>query len=117
MTETELQNGLIDAARRLGFLCFHATDARRSEPGFPDLVIVGHGRVLVCECKTQKGKLRGQAVTKRGRVLPGQQDWLNAFDKAGAYTTVVRPEATRDAIGYDEALKIIQAAAEYPKLS
>ena len=115
MTETQLQDGLIDAARRLGFLVYHSADARRSEPGFPDLVIVGHGRILVCECKTQKGRVRGPAVTRRGRVLPGQRDWLTAFDKAGVYADVVRPEATDDAIGYEDALIILQAAAENPR--
>lgn len=111
MTEAALQNGLIDAARRLGFLVFHATDARRSEPGFPDLVIVGYGQVIVFECKSQKGKLRGPSVTRRGRVLPGQRDWLDAFHEACEIAAVVRPEGTSGAIGYDQALDIMKMAA------
>jgi hypothetical protein len=34
---------------------FHTYDSRRSEPGFPDLVICGHGRVIFAEVKRKGG--------------------------------------------------------------
>ena len=95
MTEAELTQNVLDLARALGFLAFHARDSRRSEPGFPDILLVGHGRILVVECKTEKGKLRPAVMGKR-RMLPGQQDWLDAFAECGAEAYLWRPSAWLD---------------------
>lgn len=111
MTEAAIQNGILSCARRLGFLVFHATMAQRAEPGFPDIIVVGHGVVLVFELKTQRGRVREATTTKRGRRMPGQREWLQAFNEAGIPAYLVRPKATADAIGYDDALSMIQAAA------
>ena len=111
MTESQIQQGLMSCARQLGYLVFHATNARQSEPGFPDLVVVGHGIVLVFELKTQRGRVRAATQSKRGRWLPGQMDWLRAFEEAGVPAFLVRPQATADSIGYDEALAMIAEAA------
>lgn len=104
MTEAELQRGLVEAARALGYLVFHATVARRSETGFPDLLIVGHGRVLAWECKTERGRVRPASVTRRGRYLPGQMDWIEAFRAAGIDARIVRPS------DYDAALAALREA-------
>ena len=102
MTEAQMMAGLVQAARTLGYLCFHATIARQSETGFPDLIIVGYGRCFAWECKTARGKLREAATTKRGRYLPSQSDWLNAFAGAGIDARVIRPA------DYDDALAALQ---------
>ena len=41
MSEKEFMQQVVDLARLTGRLVFHAHDSRRSEPGFPDLCIVG----------------------------------------------------------------------------
>ena len=80
MTESELQANIRELAKLLGWLTYHTHDSRRSEPGFPDLVLVGHGRMLVRELKDA-----------RGRVSDEQRDWLEAFDRAGVDQGVWRP--------------------------
>lgn len=123
MTGTDVQDGLIDAARKLGFLVYHANHARGSEPGFPDLLLVGHGHVFALECKSRGEALRGPTTTKAGRVLPGQLDWLEAIASAtrDPIVAIVRPDP-EDVSGedfgdvgewdYAEALSILTAALE-----
>jgi len=86
MTERQLQEAIIAAARALGYLCYHVYDSRRSVPGFPDLVLLRGSRAIVYELKTE-----------RGRVRPEQHDWLAAFNAAGIPAKVIRP-ADLDAV-------------------
>jgi hypothetical protein len=105
MTERQLQDCIVQAARVLGYLVHHQPDSRRSEPGYPDLTIVHPetGALLVIECKTARGRLRGPSVAKKsGRVLPGQAEWIAAFLRAGAGAVIARPADLDDVI---EALK------------
>lgn len=80
MTERDLQTRVLQLARQTGHLAYHTHDSRRSQPGFPDLVLVGPGGVLFRELKTQKGVLR-----------PEQRTWLTTLDDAGADAGVWRP--------------------------
>lgn len=68
------------------WLVFHTYDARRSEPGFPDLVCVHpkHG-VVFAELKMPDG-----------RLSDAQKRWLTALDRAGARPYVWRPNNYRD---------------------
>jgi hypothetical protein len=120
LTGTGVQDGLIEAARTLGYLVFHinAENAIGNEPGFPDLVIVGHGRCIVIECKSQREPFRAASETKRGRWMPGQLEWLGAFTAAGVDAFVCRPEqaaqpdqALYREVGYDGMLQFLQLAA------
>lgn len=65
MSEDELQAAIIGLAPALGYLCFHVYDSRRSNPGFPDLVMVGPHRLIFAELKDEKNK-----------ATLDQQDWL-----------------------------------------
>jgi hypothetical protein len=67
VSEAALQALILDAARWTGWFVYHTHDSRRSQPGFPDLVLVHRdtGRVLFRELKTDKGKL-----------TPAQREWL-----------------------------------------
>lgn len=87
MRERELQTGVLSLARLMGLLVYHTYDSRRSQPGFPDLVIVGPRGVLYRELKTING-----------RVSPDQQKWLAALQRAGQDAGVWRPDQWPDVI-------------------
>jgi len=83
MLERDLQAKVLRIARDLGYeLTYHTHDSRRSNPGFPDLVLLSlrRGRVLYRELKTE-----------RGRVSPDQQRWLVALREVGCDAGVWRP--------------------------
>jgi hypothetical protein len=82
MTEAQLQACIIAAAQRRSWLVYHTYDSRRSQKGFPDLVLVhaGQKRVLYRELKTQRGSLR-----------PDQKTWLNDLTAVGADAAIWRP--------------------------
>lgn len=90
MSEAELQTNILDLCRVLGLLAYHTHDARRSQPGFPDLVIVGPGGVLFRELKAAKG-----------RCTPVQLVWLDALDAAGADASVWFPGDWPDQIRHE----------------
>ena len=76
---------LVDRLRSMGLEIerYHTWNSRRSEPGFPDEVIVlpRTGRLIVAELKSEKG-----------RVSKNQQRWLDAFATIpGAEVFVWRP--------------------------
>lgn len=76
---------LIERLRLEGFQIerYHTFDSRKSEPGFPDEIIVlpTQGRMIVAELKAEKG-----------RVTPDQARWLEAFTAiAGTEVRVWRP--------------------------
>jgi VRR-NUC domain len=90
MTETELLNGVLAMAGVFGWRSFHVRPARTSHgwrsavqgdgKGFPDLILLGHGRHVVAELKSSRGTLTDE-----------QRDWLDAFEKSGAEVFVWRP--------------------------
>lgn len=106
LTGTAVQNGILECARTLGYYAFHDPNSQRTEPGYPDLTIVGYGALLALEAKSHGEQLRPATVAPRsGRLLPGQAEWIEQF---GAITTVVagvvrdRPEDGE--LGYDDVL-------------
>nr|PZM91078.1 MAG: VRR-NUC domain-containing protein [Thermocrispum agreste] len=80
MSEAELLAAVRQACRTLGLLCYHTHDSRRSERGFPDLVIVGAERVIYRELKSARGRLSAE-----------QRAWLDALVRAGQDADVWRP--------------------------
>ena len=68
MTEKQLQQAVLGLARLNGWLAYHTFDSRRSQPGFPDLVMVRPPRLLCVELKSEKGK-----------PTPDQEAWLEAL--------------------------------------
>lgn len=82
MTEAALQARVLAQARVLGWMAYHTHDSRRSQPGFPDLVLVSErqGRVIYRELKTEKGRLSDP-----------QRVWLRCLKTAGQDAKVWRP--------------------------
>lgn len=82
MKERDLQDKVVRLARSLGWLTYHTHDSRRSEPGFPDLVLLhpARGRLLWRELKTEKG-----------RATPAQKVWLAALSAVGMDAGLWRP--------------------------
>jgi hypothetical protein len=79
MTEAELQRLVIMSCRRLGLHPYHTFDSRRSEPGWPDLVITGTA-MLFRELKSRDGVL-----------TPAQRRWGSRIERAGGDWAVWRP--------------------------
>lgn len=79
MTEAELERavwGLVKLYRLDGY---HTHNSQRSQPGFPDWVIVGK-RIMFRELKSPDGAMR-----------PAQIRWLYGLRAAGADAEVWRP--------------------------
>ena len=79
MTEAELQRLVAELCARLGLAHYHTHDSRRSEPGFPDSVIIGNA-VLFRELKSASGQLS-----------PDQRRWGLRIERAGGNWAVWRP--------------------------
>lgn len=75
MSEATLQRNILSLATvTLDWLGYHTHDSRRSQPGFPDLVLVSarQKRVLFTELKTE-----------RGRQSINQQQWERELRETG----------------------------------
>ncbi|MEM0142446.1 MAG: VRR-NUC domain-containing protein [Candidatus Parvarchaeum sp.] len=79
MSERDLLHNVKQLALLTKWLVYHTYDSRRSDPGFPDLVLV-KDRIIFVELKTAKGRLR-----------PQQKIWLAALEDTGAEVYVWRP--------------------------
>ena len=79
-TENGFQQAVIDYARLMDWSLYHTYDSRRSDDGFPDLVMVRNSDLIIAEVKSETGrlKLKGR-TTKSGRKMLSQLEWLEAF--------------------------------------
>jgi hypothetical protein len=87
VTEAELLSTVRDACRWSGVMCYHVFDSRRSEPGYPDLTLVGLSGVVFRELKSSTG-----------RLTPAQRTWLDRLNAAGADAAVWRPDSWPDRV-------------------
>ncbi len=81
MSETEFQRMVTDLCLYLNLRYYHTYDSRRSNAGFPDLVIVGKNAVIYAELKSSTG-----------RVSTAQREWHDDLASAGQPVYVWRPE-------------------------
>ena len=81
MKERDLQTKTVDLAIRAGWLVYHTYDSRRSEPGFPDLVLV----------HPKYGVLWRELKTERNSPTADQRKWLERLKAAGEDAEVWRP--------------------------
>lgn len=75
---------VIDIAHTYGWMCYHTHDSRHSEPGFPDLLMLGHGRIVFAELKVEE-------ISGKGKVTHYQEVWINGLRAAGQDVYVWRP--------------------------
>jgi hypothetical protein len=94
MSEAELQRLVAELCARLGLAHYHTHDSRRSEPGFPDSVIIGSG-ILFRELKSRDGVLK-----------PEQRRWGSRIERAGGDWAVWRPSDLLDGTILNQLLAI-----------
>ncbi len=82
MSERQLQDAVVEMARWRGWLVYHTHDSRRSEPGFPDLILLRGRRMMAVELKSATGAL-----------TVAQIQWLQGFAKVA--DSVVEVETWR----------------------
>ncbi len=89
ITEKEFLGQIVTFARALGYMVYHTHDSRRSEPGFPDLVMASKkwGKIIYAEIKTSTGK-----------ITAAQDEWIRTLVHAGAEVYVWRPRNWNDII-------------------
>lgn len=83
MREAEFQHKVVDLVKELGLRSWHCVDMRRSEPGWPDLVIIG---------KNGKGILFRELKAAEGVVSVEQLSFLRSLRAAGEDAEVWRPQ-------------------------
>ena len=113
LSEADFQASILKQAKTFGWLCYHTYDSRRSAPGFPDLVLIRDGCLLMSELKTEKGRLTwnqkewlwelvkmNSAVFRVDLWRPGDIDYI--------VSTLIDPERTRDE--YRQRLRSLEAS-------
>lgn len=80
MTERELRQSLVHAAREFGWKVYFSWTSIHSPAGFPDLCMVRGTRLIFAELKTDKGK-----------VSEPQQEWIDALRGTPAECYLWRP--------------------------
>lgn len=77
-SEKQFQQVVLEAARLLGWRCYHTFDSRHSAAGFPDLVMVKGFRLIFAELKVGKNK-----------TTDAQRDWLADLEVVAQFTESV----------------------------
>jgi hypothetical protein len=85
LTERAFQSQVVRLARLFGWACYHTRDSRRSEAGFPDLVMVRRPRVVWAELKSE-----------RGRLSPEQKAWIEELRASGQAVYIWRPSSWQE---------------------
>lgn len=81
-TEAGFQKAVTDLATLRGWLWYHTHDSRRSNPGFPDLVLIRGKRLLFVELKR----------SLKERLRPEQQVWKDRLGAANYVHLLWSPE-------------------------
>lgn len=82
ISERQLLEQVRAYAALRGWLVYHTFDSSRSEPGFPDLVLVRGERLIFAELKSERGK-----------PTPAQGRWALALQAAGQRVYLWRPSS------------------------
>ena len=86
MSEKAYQDQIVQLAKANNWLVYHTYDSRRSEPGFPDLIMVKGRRLIAIEVK-KEGK----------KTTPAQDMWISAMNLVVSTSAwVARPSDWED---------------------
>lgn len=80
LSEKQWQDQVVQLATLYRWRHFHPYNMRRSDPGWPDLVLARAPELIVVELKTDVGRLRKEQVV-----------WLELLAACGVETHVWRP--------------------------
>ncbi len=87
ITEKAFMAQVVKLATLRGWKVYHTYDSRFSTKGFPDLILVRHGRMIAAELKTGKYK-----------TTPEQDAWIEALSNIAGVIAVVWRETHWDEI-------------------
>ena len=92
ITEKAFESQVKDLARLFGWKYYHTWRSFHSPVGFPDCVMIRLSRIIFAELKSEKGK-----------VMPKQQEWLDALEATGKVEVYLwRPS------DFDEIVKVLE---------
>jgi hypothetical protein len=75
MPERELQGLVAEMCAHLGLLHFHVHYAKHMRAGWPDSTIIGAGKVIFRELKSEFGRLTPEQRLVGERLKSAGQDW------------------------------------------
>ena len=81
LAEKDFQSQVIALAKGEGWLTYHVYDSRRSEAGFPDLVLA----------HPERGVIFAELKTDSGNTTDAQDLWFFTLESGGAEVYVWRP--------------------------
>lgn len=81
LTEKAWQTQVREMAAVLGYWVYHPLKSKGSQPGWPDLTLLGRGREVKVELKTMRGKLS-----------PAQKDVIRRLLDVDSEVYVARPD-------------------------
>jgi predicted GNAT family acetyltransferase len=96
-TEAAFQVRVIALLTAHGYACYHTHDARRSEPGFPDLIAIRGSRLLAIELKVG-----------RYQLTTAQREWLRRFDGVREVTAMTlrgSPDGRDDLAAFENVIR------------
>jgi hypothetical protein len=88
MSEKAFTTTVINLATMLGWRHYHTHDSRRSDPGWPDLVLA---RKIPAAKLILADLVFAELKTETGKVTPAQADWLEMLRLAGQRVYIWRP--------------------------
>jgi hypothetical protein len=90
ITEKHWQDDVLEIANLFGWASYHTFDSRRSNPGFPDLILARPPLVIAAELKTD-----------HGRISLAQRQWLATLEQCDRIKTRLWRPADRDQVFAD----------------
>ncbi len=95
LNEKQFRQQIVDLLKHTGWKCYFTWTSIHSTPGFPDIVAIKDGEILVIELKSAKGKL-----------TESQKLWLEAFQLTCARVYEWRPS------DWEEIVAVLQGKGE-----
>ena len=103
ISEAQLQATVVGMAEMYGWLVHYTNDSRRGRTGIPDLFLARAlpgqpGVAMFWEMKTQKGQTTTGRHTRKGKWLPGQDQWLELLGRCSEFRSGLYRPSDMDSI-------------------